>query len=119
MRTIVVIVVLFALVLPPATTRAATYAVTRTDDPLPDGCTPADCSLREAVIAANTSVGPDTITLGADTFTLSRPDVGDEENASLTGDLDSDVGCDHQRPVAQHHDDPGRTVGRQRDRQCL
>ncbi len=27
--------------------------VTRTDDPAPDGCQPTDCSLREAVIAAN------------------------------------------------------------------
>ena len=56
----------------PAATRAAQYTITRVDDPLPNGCLPADCSLREAVIAANTNAGPDTITLPAVTFTLTR-----------------------------------------------
>ncbi|MBK8268691.1 MAG: hypothetical protein IPK83_10485 [Planctomycetes bacterium] len=51
--------------------QAAEFVVTRTDDPAPDGCAPGDCSLREAVIAANAAAGADTITLPAGTFTLS------------------------------------------------
>ena len=58
---------------------------TRFDDPAPDGCQPADCSLREAVIAANNSPGSDTITLAAGTYSLTIP--GAEESAGATGDL--------------------------------
>ncbi|HET8945287.1 MAG TPA: choice-of-anchor Q domain-containing protein, partial [Dehalococcoidia bacterium] len=43
----------------------ATYTPTRFDDPAPDGCQPADCSLREAIIAANENPGNDTVTLTA------------------------------------------------------
>ena len=71
---------------PPTPTQAAAFTVTRTDDPPPDGCQPTDCSLREAIIAANISAGADTITIPADTFTLSI--AGDNENAAATGDLD-------------------------------
>lgn len=88
MRHIVLTVLLLACWLPAAVTQAATFTVTRTDDPAPNGCLPADCSLREAVIAANTNVGPDTIFVGADTFTLSIADPSGTENASLSGDLD-------------------------------
>ena len=43
--------------------------VTRTDDPAPNGCTPTDCSLREAVIAANVDpVAYNDIRLGAATY---------------------------------------------------
>ena len=55
-----------------STAGAATFQVTRTDDPAPDGCTRHDCSLREAVLAANTLAGADVIVLGAATYTLSR-----------------------------------------------
>jgi CSLREA domain-containing protein len=65
---------------------SASITVTRFDDPTPDGCPPSDCSLREAIIAANTSPGFDTIDLAAGTYTLSIP--GTEEDASATGDLD-------------------------------
>src|SRR5205085_2252272 len=44
-------------------------------------------SLREAVLAANASVGvPDTINLPAGTYVLTR--VGADEDAAATGDLD-------------------------------
>jgi CSLREA domain-containing protein len=36
---------------------AGTFAVTRFDDPPPDGCATNGCSLREAVIAANSNPG--------------------------------------------------------------
>lgn len=60
--------------------------VTRLDDPDPDGCTPTDCSLREAVIASNASPGVDTILLSAGGYALTR--AGSGEDLSATGDLD-------------------------------
>jgi len=38
---------------------AATYTVTRTDDPIPDACLPGDCSLREALLASNSTPAVD------------------------------------------------------------
>lgn len=61
-------------------------AVTRTDDPPPDTCRPGDCSLREAVMAANLSPGSDAITLPPGAYTLGRP--GEGEDAAATGDID-------------------------------
>jgi len=71
---------------------AATITVNTTDDELnSDG----DCSLREAIQAANTDAavdtclagsGTDTITLPAGTYMLNIP--GENENANATGDLD-------------------------------
>lgn len=57
---------------------ADTFTVTRTDDPLPDGCVQGDCSLREAMEAAgaNDAFGPaDTIVLGAGTHAMVRGDL--------------------------------------------
>lgn len=51
---------------------AATYTVTRLDDPPPNGCLSNDCSLREAVIQANATVLADTIVLSSGTYSLSR-----------------------------------------------
>ncbi len=64
--------------------QAATFTVTRADDPLPDGCVPSDCSLREAVIAANASPGADLIQLPSATVLLTRSGAGGAE----LGDLD-------------------------------
>ena len=66
---------------------AVTYRPTRTDDPAPNGCKKKDCSLREAVIAANASGMPATILLRpGKRYVLTRKGAG--ENAALTGDLD-------------------------------
>ncbi|MGZ8815941.1 MAG: choice-of-anchor Q domain-containing protein [Mycobacterium sp.] len=66
---------------------AATFTVTRGDDPTPNGCAPSNCSLREAIIAANGASGS-TINLPARTYTLSIPGAdGASTNASI-GDLD-------------------------------
>ncbi len=65
---------------------AATFTVTRTDDPPPDGCLMADCSLREAIAAANATSEIDTIELPAGTYTLGRTGAGEDANAS--GDFD-------------------------------
>ncbi len=54
---------------------AETFTVTRSDDPQPDGCQPGDCSLREAMEAAqaNDPFGEtDTIVLPNGTYTLIR-----------------------------------------------
>ena len=65
--------------------QAATLTVTKTADTA-DGNCDADCSLREAILAANASPGADTIHLPNGTYTLSI--VGGDEDASATGDLD-------------------------------
>ncbi|MEW6264345.1 MAG: CSLREA domain-containing protein [Thermodesulfobacteriota bacterium] len=73
------------LVFSPFRVQADTFTVTRTDDPVPDGCRTNDCSLREAVIAANASPGS-TIVLQALTYNLSR--IGAGEDLGWQGDLD-------------------------------
>ena len=69
---------------------AATFEVTRTDDPVPNGCAAGDCSLREAVIAASGAGGKNVLRVkpGA-TYTLeipgdSGPTVGDLDVGGLT-----------------------------------
>jgi uncharacterized repeat protein (TIGR01451 family)/CSLREA domain-containing protein len=65
---------------------AAVFNVTRTDDPEPNGCNSnIDCSLREAVIAANGNSEADSINLPAGTYVLTRN--GQDQNAAA-GDLD-------------------------------
>lgn len=67
-----------------------TYTVSRTDDPIPDGCVPGDCSLREAVIAANSTSGSDTILLQPlATYNLLKPGSSDSQgDLDVTGNLD-------------------------------
>jgi CSLREA domain-containing protein len=48
----------------------ATFTPTRFDDPPPNRCKPENCSLREAILAANNRQGRDTITLGDGTYEL-------------------------------------------------
>jgi len=66
---------------------AADIVVTRLDDPTPAACLPTDCSLREAVIAANALPGPDRILLPSGilqlTITNTLPNPG-----ATQGDLD-------------------------------
>jgi hypothetical protein len=73
--------------LAPNTASAASFTTTRFDDPAPNGCLPADCSLREAVRAANATSGA-TITLRAGTYTLTiRGNDTPSPNVKV-GDLD-------------------------------
>ncbi len=51
-------------------TYAATFVVTKTADTNDGTCSVADCSLREAVVAANAAGGADIITLPAGTYSL-------------------------------------------------
>jgi len=61
---------------------AATFNVTKTTDTA-DGACNADCSLREAVVAANLSSGGDEIVLPAGTFQLTRDETAGEPFGTL------------------------------------
>src|SRR5689334_1260247 len=72
---------------------ATIYDVDRTDDDATQtACTAVDandCTLRGAIIAANTHVGSDVINLGAHTYTLTIANTaGTHEDAAAKGDLD-------------------------------
>lgn len=66
---------------------AATYTVTKTADTA-DGACDADCSLREAVMAANASAGSDLIQLSSGTYRLTIFNLGGDDDFSVSGDLD-------------------------------
>lgn len=57
---------------PPAVA-ADEFVPTRFDDPPPNGCKPADCSLREAIKAANNHGGPDRVSLASGTYRMEIP----------------------------------------------
>jgi CSLREA domain-containing protein len=83
-RTLDAALVLATLAASTTAAGAAVYIPTKTADTA-DGACDADCSLREAVLAANAHAGDDVILLRAGTFTLTR--LGDEDLAAA-GDLD-------------------------------
>jgi hypothetical protein len=95
-RTAAAVAVTIAAVLASAATAsAATFRVSRADDPPPDACIPGDCSLREAVMAANARFGSDKVVLPlAGRYELTTPNLvpGEGEDASVQGDLDVDGG---------------------------
>ncbi len=66
---------------------ALTFSVTKEAD-TNDGTCDADCSLREAVLAANASPGADDITVPVGTYILDLDPNGTGEDAAATGDLD-------------------------------
>jgi CSLREA domain-containing protein len=66
---------------------AGTYEVTKRTDHKPDGCSATDCTLREAVIAANAHRGADTIVLPSrKRYELALASTGEDRAAN--GDLD-------------------------------
>jgi CSLREA domain-containing protein len=76
-----------ASMMAPGPALAAGFSVTKTTD-TNDGACNADCSLREAIAAANAAAGADTITLPAGTYQLTLANVGANEDSNTTGDLD-------------------------------
>src|SRR5688500_7809782 len=74
-----------ALLLHPAAATAALFAPTQTSDGADGACDERDCSLREAVIAANALPGEDVVLLAPGVYFLTL--TGDED-AALGGDLD-------------------------------
>lgn len=78
------------MLIAPMIASAATYTVTKTAD-TKDGTCDADCSLREAIDAANgAGAGPHTINIPAGTYTISG--AGDDTNTA--GDFDINVAID-------------------------
>jgi CSLREA domain-containing protein len=67
--------------------RGWSLLVTRYDDPVPNGCNPGDCSLREAIIAANANPDKSIITFQSVLFPIYLSRSGADDTASL-GDLD-------------------------------
>jgi hypothetical protein len=66
---------------------AATFRVNTGADLAPNGCTKDDCSVREAIIAANKHKGKDTVVLRSNRLHgLAIPGI--DEDKSKTGDLD-------------------------------
>ena len=67
--------------------QARTYEVTARTDHKPDGCSATECTLREAVIAANKHRGADTIALPSrKRYELALASTGEDRAAN--GDLD-------------------------------
>lgn len=66
---------------------AKTYVPTTARDHVPDGCSANDCTLREAVIAANGHAGADTIVLRSGK-SYKRANRATAEDLSRDGDLD-------------------------------
>ncbi|PMP74733.1 MAG: hypothetical protein C0183_20810 [Roseiflexus castenholzii] len=81
--TLVMIAALLAV--EPATAAPQTFTVTKTVDTA-DGVCGVDCSLREAISAANANPGADTIILPAGTYPLTLTTTLEDNNAD--GDLD-------------------------------
>jgi hypothetical protein len=71
------------------TALANTYVANKLGDHAPNGCTPSDCTLREAITKANNHPGLDTDVLrGGKTYNLRLDNVAGDEDANKTGDLD-------------------------------
>lgn len=74
---------LLAAAAPPA--QAGVFIPTKLTDGA-DGACDSDCSLRDAILAANAAPGPDFVVLNAGTWSLSLAGAG--EDLGATGDLD-------------------------------
>ena len=85
MKSAAAVLTLLGLAAPALPATAAVFTVTKTADTL-DGACNSDCSLREAIAAANTREGADTVVLGPGVYGLTR--TGQLEDLSATGDLD-------------------------------
>jgi hypothetical protein len=84
-RTALTAVALLLIALPGAA-GAATFQVSRTDDPRAGACVPGACSLREAVGAANANgPGADTVNLRSGTYHLTRGQLSATGGLTLRG----------------------------------
>jgi len=84
-----IIILLFGLLVAACTPSPVcdpAYTVTKTADTNDGVCSPADCSLREAIDNANACPGAQTINLPAGDYPLTL--AGADEDANQTGDLD-------------------------------
>ena len=65
---------------------AKTFEVTKRGDPAPGTCSPQDCSLREAVLAANARAGADEIVMPS--RKLHQLSISGDDDGAEVGDLD-------------------------------
>jgi hypothetical protein len=88
-----VIAVALASGSPAASSERPIITVTRFNDPIPSVCTPSSCSLREAVILANSIPGQDIIYLpdGIYDLKLGRGYFGEDEGYDADIDITDDV----------------------------
>ena len=70
---------------------AAAFGVTKTLDTA-DGSCDSDCSLREAIVAANAGAGKDTVAVPAGRYRLTIEDPLTGVDTAASGDLDIDAG---------------------------
>lgn len=76
------------IVVAPLSVSATTYTVQTTNDTISGSCS-GSCSLRDAILAANSHSGSDTIVLSAGTYTLNNfTDPDNADTTGSTGDLD-------------------------------
>lgn len=75
----------------PAGAGATTFTVTNAGDSAPGACD-ADCTLREAMIVANATIGEDVIAVPPGSYSLSL--AGAPEDAAASGDLDLTEGVE-------------------------
>ncbi len=83
--------ILIATTILSSAVEAATFNVTRKDDPVPDGCNVNNCSLREAVIDADQTAAKDIIMLPAGVYLI---DLAGSDNSEDVGDLDISTDMD-------------------------
>lgn len=75
-----------------------TFSPTREDDPQPGKCKPNNCSLREAITAANEREGADRVVLGKGRYRIELPDNGNDDNSNGDFDLVGEVRIIGQGP---------------------
>ena len=75
---------IFALVFLPASPFATTFPVTKTEDTNDGTCDP-DCSLREAIDAANTNPGADDVPVPAGTYLLTLGQLVVSDDVDIAG----------------------------------
>jgi CSLREA domain-containing protein len=80
------IAILVGAIASPGAARGDTFNVTKTADTA-DGACNADCSLREAVNAANAHAGLDDVIVPAGVYVLTRTGPGDTGDVDVNGDL--------------------------------
>ncbi|HEY9422091.1 MAG TPA: CSLREA domain-containing protein, partial [Thermoanaerobaculia bacterium] len=78
---------LIALAASTSAVQAAVYIPTKTADTNDGACDPNDCSLREAIAAANQHAGEDVVLLRARTYTLTLPPAGNANHLRIDDDL--------------------------------
>ena len=96
-----------------ASANHADFNPTRFDDPAPDGCQPTDCSLREAIIAAEANPNASTIHVPAGTYNLTRAAAAGTTDAATMGGTINDpaVGdLDLKTPITITGDGAGATI---------